>query len=161
MRWGSRVVMLGCTCGAIIFSTSAASRPATRIFSISSGVFRVIAMTYRVWGNSRGFYWPALYPILRCRCQREYGIKARFLKTFEPNPTHGSSQASGCLLARLIGGRLVHGTRGGQTRIGESTEQCDTPADAGGRRAFRPPVAVLAPQDAPLHLRGGQQGLHH
>src|SRR5690606_6787922 len=58
MRSSSPVVIPGCTCGAIMSSTSAASRPATRILSCSSGDLMVTviptgsrAVRMAAWGS--------------------------------------------------------------------------------------------------------------
>src|SRR5690606_28531454 len=174
MRSSSSVVTPGFTCGATTWSTSAAMRPATRIFSISSGVLRVIAIR-------------ALSPTGGCYCTPRAGdvksdgcASARRPRRASPANTHLLHYpVPGCLREgvrprRQRGGPTpeplpaghARGSRptlyGGRFHCLESSNAPDHHApDAGSRRPLRPPDPLLEPEDGPVHLRCPRQDPHH
>ena len=71
--------------------------------------------------------------------------------------------ASDCTVTCMAGRAAADSTGGAAaTEPGDtSNEQHRHAHHAGGRRTFRPPDALLEPEDGPVHLRRPQQDPHH
>src|SRR5690606_10084588 len=143
MRFSSSVETPGRTCSPIMSSTSAASRPATRILSCSSGVLTVIAMGWvRRLRQRAAFVAPSML-----------WYKARAVQAI--NDTHAPLTRQ--LGARGPGPERAQGRCGGAWRFnpteGASDGRRHDASYAGSGRPFRTPDPLLEPEDGPVHLR--------
>src|SRR5690606_17650609 len=187
IRSSSSVLTPGFTYGATICSTSAASRPATRIFSISSGLFRLIdiqALSPKARNRTCGLHRdvresynsPVAVPGPPWRSRPRRGVTGEYTPVATARAgvppqagnsrrfghgSDGEAQPRNPLPAFAPADRPYPFRRPGSTSRSSSNAPDHHAPDAGGRRSFRPPDPLLEPEDGSLHLRRARQDPHH
>src|SRR5215469_296351 len=161
MRSSSSVVTPGTTCSPIMSSTSAASCPATRIFSCSSGVLMVTCI-----GSEMGSAATCAKGYRRARKtlfrRGLHGIKRGLF--WQRNHTRASlTPATGCPAndPPLEAFRDGHGDVRRLNPEGVLHARRVHATDAGGGSPFRTSDPLLEPEDGAVHLRRAEQDPHH